>query len=57
MNLQIFNPYNFCYECARYLISFPADQKYESINENDNNVIHYNYVNLNCQILSRQYHL
>ena len=27
--------YNFCYECARDLISFPVDQKYELRHEND----------------------
>ena len=29
--------HNFCYECARELLSFPVDQKYEIINEKDKN--------------------
>ena len=34
MKLEILSAYNFCYECARVLISFPLDQKYEIIYEN-----------------------
>ena len=30
--------YNLCYECARNLISFPLDQKYEIINEIDTKI-------------------
>ena len=29
---------NFCYECARDLVSFSVDQKYEIINENYKNL-------------------
>ena len=29
MKLKYLNAYNFCYECARDLILFPVDQKYE----------------------------
>ena len=36
-NCKSLTAYNFCYECAREIISFPVDQKYEIINENDNN--------------------
>ena len=34
-NCKSLSAFNFCYECARDLISFPVDQKYEIINEND----------------------
>ena len=36
-NQNLINDYNFCYECARDLISFPVDQKYDIINQNDKN--------------------
>ena len=35
--------HNFCYKCARDLISFLVDQKYESINENDKHFENRNY--------------
>ena len=38
--------YNFCYICARDLISFPVDQKYESINENDKKIKIFSYLRL-----------
>ena len=35
MKLQIITAYNLCYKCARDPISFPVDQEYELVNEND----------------------
>ena len=35
LNCKSLTAYNFCSECARDLTSFPVDQKYELINEND----------------------
>ena len=37
-NCQSSTTYNFCHECARDLISFQVDQKYEMICENDKNI-------------------
>ena len=37
-NCKSLNAYNFCCECVKDLISFPVDQRYEIIIENDKNI-------------------